>query len=302
MRLCVELNIRGWRNGISNLKKIKNQFLKIQRMKHSSSKDPVKRQERKELIIESHKNYLDMARCVLIKVKSLLENIETIDILMDLKIKQIIKFVQDAEYQIALIERRVIKGETIPHHEKVFSIFQEHTEWISKGKSGKPVELGLRVCVIKDQFGLILHHRVMQKETDDKVAVPMIEESLKLFPNISSCSFDKAFHSPDNQKKLAKLLDAVYMRRKGRLSVVNKMIEQSPEFKQAQRQHSAVESTISALENHGLDRCLDHGIEGFKRYVALGVLARNIQIIGHTLQQKELKKEQRRRKKLALAA
>ena len=92
------------------------------------------------------------------------------------------------------------------------------------------------------------------------------------------------------------------MRRKGRLSAINKVIDQSPEFREAQRKHSSVESTISALDNHGLDRCLDHGVEGFKRYVALGVLARNIQIIGHALQQKELKKEQRRRKKLALAA
>jgi hypothetical protein len=46
------------------------------------------------------------------------------------------------------------------------------------------------------------------------------------------------------------------------------------------------------LENHGLDRCLDHGIEGFKRYVALAVVARNIQIMGHVLQQKKLKRLQ----------
>jgi len=41
-------------------------------------------------------------------------------------------------------------------------------------------------------------------------------------------------------------------------------------------QHSAVESAINALEQHGLDQCPDHGITGFKRYVALAVLARNI--------------------------
>ena len=57
----------------------------------------------------------------------------------------------------------------------------------------------------------------------------------------------------------------------------------------------AVESSINALENHGLDRCLDHGLHGFERYVALSVLARNIQILGHLLQQKELKKQKRRK-------
>jgi len=47
------------------------------------------------------------------------------------------------------------------------------------------------------------------------------------------------------------------------------------------------------LENYGLDRCLDNGIHGFKRYVGLAVLARNIQIIGHILQQKELQRVQK---------
>lgn len=61
-----------------------------------------------------------------------------------------------------------------PHAEKVFSVFEPHTERISKGKAGVPVELGLRVCVLEDQFGFILHHRVMCRETDDQVAMPMV--------------------------------------------------------------------------------------------------------------------------------
>ena len=70
------------------------------------------------------------------------------------------------------------------------------------------------------------------------------------------------------------------MPKKGKLSVADKTREYDDEFKQAKRQHSAVESAINALEVHGLDRCPDHGIDGFKRYVALAVLSRNIQILG----------------------
>lgn len=297
MRLCDDLGIMGWREGFGNLKKIKRLFLEVQRMKHSSSKNPVKKQQRRELIINIHLAYLNVATSVVDKAKATLNDIIAHDIVIDLRIKNIIKFIEHAEYQIGLIRRRVVNGETIPHHEKVFSIFQEHTEWIQKGKAGKPVELGLRVCIVKDQFGFILHHRVMQHETDDKVAVPMIEETLRHFPNLDSCSFDKGFHSLYNQEALTELLDRVYLPRKGRLSAINKAIEESAEFRQARRKHSAVESSISALENHGLDRCRDHGIDGFKRYVGLGIIARNIQIIGHALQQKELKKEQRQRKK-----
>ena len=99
------------------------------------------------------------------------------DIVVQLKIQQIQEYIAHAERQIDQIRRRVVKGESIPHHEKVFSIFQEHTEWISKGKAGASQELGLRVCIVKDQFGFILHHRVMQNETDDKIAVPIIQET-----------------------------------------------------------------------------------------------------------------------------
>ena len=72
-------------------------------------------------------------------------------------------YLTHAERQIDQVRRRVLHGETIPHAEKVFSIFQPHTVWISKGKASVPVELGLKVCVVEDQHRLILHHRVMEK-------------------------------------------------------------------------------------------------------------------------------------------
>jgi len=146
----------------------------------------------------------------------------------------------------------------------------------------------------------------MQNQTDDQIAIPIVEATKKRFSDFNSCSFDKGFHSPRNREEVATILDKVILPRKGKLSAINKEVEESEEFIQAKHKHSAVESSINALENHGLDRCLDHGINGFKRYVALGVVARNIQIIGHILQQKEAKRlkrlEKTRRQKMQLAA
>ena len=84
-------------------------------------------------------------------------------------------YLAHAERQIDQVRRRVLLGERIPHAEKVFSIFEPHTEWISKGKAGVPVALGLRVLVSEDQYGFILSHRVMVRETDDQVAVPVVD-------------------------------------------------------------------------------------------------------------------------------
>ena len=76
--------------------------------------------------------------------------------------------------------------------------------------------------------------------------------------------------------------------------------ERSEEFKADKRQHSAVESAINALEVHGLDKCPDHGIEGFERYVGLAVLSRNIQKLGAEIRKQEQLKNKRKQKRLHL--
>ena len=185
------------------------------------------------------------------------------------------------------IQRRVIDGETIPHDEKVFSLFQPHTEWISKGKAGVPVELGMRVCIVEDTHGFILHHRVMQQETDDKVALEMVNATQATFPSFKACSFDKGFHSQANQRDLKDKLEHVVLPKKGKLSKVDQAREYADDFVQAKQKHSAVESAINALQVHGLDTCPDHGIDGFERYTALAVLSRNIQVIGCIIRSRE---------------
>jgi len=298
MTLCDGLGLPGWRQGSHLFKKVKKLFRKAQQLKRSTSKDDSKREIREQLIINAHLSYLVLVEPLIIRAKDTLLAVSSPSIVAHLKIEEIKKYITHAERQIDQIRRRVVEGETIPHDEKVFSLFQEHTEWISKGKAGVSQELGLKVCVIKDQFGFILHHRVMQKETDDQIAVRIIQETKDRFNQLSGCSFDKGFHSPHNQKELAKILDKVILPRKGKLSAINKEIENSEEFREARRKHSAVESSINALENHGLDRCRDHGSHGFKRYVGLAVVARNIQIIGHIIRQKELARLQRIESKL----
>ncbi len=294
--LCTISNLTGWRQSKHNIKKLKQLFRKAQQLKRSTSKDEKKKADRDELIKAAHQEYIDAANVFLDKARSTMEKASgggTRALAILCVIESLLKH---AERQIDQIHRRVILGEKIPHSEKVFSIFEVHTEWISKGKAGVPVELGLKVCVLEDQYGFLLHHRVMEHETDDQVAVPMITETKKNFSNFNSCSFDKGFHSPANQIDLLQHIDTVILPKKGKLSQNDSRREHSADFIKARHQHSAIESAINALEVHGLDRCPDHGLHGFKRYVGLGVLGRNIQQLGVKVRENQLALIRRREK------
>ena len=136
----------------------------------------------------------------------------------------------------------------------------------------------------------------MQNEVDSDITVFFIEETIKLFPKLKSCSYDKGFWKPENRKFLNTIIDTVILPKKGKLSQKDKDIEFSYEFKSARKKHSAVESGINALKNHGLDRCPDKGIKAFRRYISLAILARNLQILGDIIQKKEAKKKKRSEK------
>jgi IS5 family transposase len=301
-RLCFRYGIEGWRQSPYNLKRVKKLYNTARKLRRSGSKDLKKKARKQALIVEAYEAYLDLVEKFLLRARASVEILRKRQCPCLIRLMEIEGYIKHAERQIDQVRRRVMEGEVIPHDEKVFSVFEEHTEWLCKGKAGVPQELGLKVCLLEDQYGFILHHRVMEKETDEKVAVPMVEETRARFPELNSCSFDKGFYTPENLVVLRRILDQVVMPKKGKLSLKDQAVEHSEEFIKARYQHSAVESAIHAVENHGLDRCLDHGIKGFKRYVALSVVGRNIQILGHILQQRALKRLRKRYRKYGLAA
>jgi hypothetical protein len=104
-----------------------------------------------------------------------------------------------------------------------------------------------------------------------------------------------------NQEQLAQLLMHCILPRKGKLDGEQRKYESTGSFKELRRAHAAVESGINALENHGLDRVLDYGLDGFERYVALAIVARNIHLLGSKLQEMELAALEHTRRRAAWA-
>ncbi len=194
-----------------------------------------------------------------------------------------------ARLHVDLVDRRLLKGEKIPQSEKVFSICQPHTRWISKGKSGTPVEFGVPVCILEDQHGFILHHEVMWQGTDADYAVPMVEATQRAYPQLRGVSFDRGFHSVTN-RRLDELLDYNGLPKKGGLGQADRQRESEEVFVAQRRHHPAVESAIDNLEHRGLDRVRTHGADGFARTVALSVLTLNIHRMGLLLRRKQKKR------------
>ena len=284
-----------WRQKKYNIKKLKKLIRKLQNMKRSTSQNEEKKAKRITEIKSACREILDYANELIYKalscIESLKENIEVAGFQKELNSAE--AFSIDAIRQVDQIKRRVILGEVIPHNQKVFSIYESYVEWIVKGKAGTPQELGLMVCIFKDQFGFLLNHEIMKKKVDKDIAVPFTEETQKLFPDLVSGSFDKGFWSPENYTGLTKILNFVILSKKGRLSKEDKERQNNQDFKNAKRKHSAVEASISALENHGLDKCNDRGELSFERYVAFAVIGRNTQILGDLIQKRMIQKIKR---------
>ncbi len=300
--VCEAQGVSGWRQYRYHLRQLKKRFIRVRKARYSNSKNADKKDEREQQVHELYRDYIALSQQMIDKCESTLAQLNGFD--CALRIVEIEHYVGHARRQIDQIQRRVLEGQVIAHDEKVFSIFEEHSEWVSKGKAGVPVELGVRVCVLEDQHQFILHHRIMYKETDDKVAIAMVKEAREHYPSLKQCSFDKGFYTPANQVQLAEMLDQVILPKKGRLSKADQEREYSDIFRQARHQHAAVESCINNLEVRGLDRCLSYGRSGFERHVALSVVACNLHRLGLILQRQELKRIQRaqRRKKKQLAA
>ena len=199
-----------------------------------------------------------------------------------------------------LIQRRLLQEETIPAHEKVFSLFEPHTEWIQKGKQRPNVELGHRLLIATDQHQLIQDYDVPVGGADVDQSIPVADRLLGRYGagSLASLSFDKGFTRREDRELLRLYVPTVVMPKRGKKNAAELERERDKKFVALRQQHSAVESEINSLEHHGLNRCLDVGLPGYLRYVGFGVMSYNLHVIGREL----LARQWARAKPVRLAA
>jgi transposase, IS5 family len=184
--------------------------------------------------------------------------------------------------------RRVLQGEQVPNAEKIYSIFETHTDLIKRGKVLTPVEFGHKVFLAESAQGLITQYEVLQGNPgDDQQVEPSLERHKKDFGRTPELySSDRGFFSETNVKscKQKGVKVVCIPQRGGKKTAKRKAYEKSPAFKEGQRFRAGIEGRISVLfRGRGMKRCLAEGRQRFELLVGAAVLANNLMRIAAML-------------------
>ena len=195
-------------------------------------------------------------------------------------------FMERTQHVRQTARRRVLNGEKVPNEDKLFSIFEPHTQLYKRGKAGEPEQFGRLFLVYEDAAGFLVHHHLLPRDKGDRDVIVQQTKVLQelLHGKMESLSLDRGFHTPDNQVQLLQIVKHPCLPKPGAKQAAKQLETATVQFRQARQRHPGVESAIGALQSgNGLKRCRDHTEIGFERYLALGILGRNLHTLGRLL-------------------
>jgi IS5 family transposase len=206
--------------------------------------------------------------------------------------QQITSYCDLADRVIDQTRRRVLQGEQVPSEQKVYSIFEPHTDLIKRGKVLKPVEFGHKVFLAESAQGLITDYRVLQGNPADS---DHVEASLECHQQTFQhppewYAGDRGFYSAENVRSCqqAEVAQVCIPQRGGKKTAEQDALERSPAFKKAQRFRVGIEGRISVLfRGRGMKRCRATGRERFEMLVGAAVLANNLMRIAQLIEDKK---------------
>ena len=284
--LCIKLasaiGESGWRQGKHLQKRIKVHVRTIAKI--SASKSP----NVKKGLTPAYGRLLDRARMILDRAKQLQKQAETDGCSLETQMlgEQLKHWIELTEQVCDTAYRRVILQEIVPNNEKLFSLFETHTQLYRRGKAGTPNQFGRQVLVFEDGAGFISHYHLMDRELGD---ADVIVEHARLAQTkhqgwIQTASFDRGFYSEENERQLAAIIDEPCLPPRHPKQYAERLKAATVEFRNARQSHPGIESAIGALQSgNGLKRCRDHSEIGFERYLGLAILGRNVHVLGKLL-------------------
>jgi IS5 family transposase len=193
-----------------------------------------------------------------------------------------------ADRVIDQVRRRVIDGEQVPNAEKIYSIFEPHTDLIKRGKVRSPMEFGHKVFLAESAKGLITQYQVLNGNPPDEQQVSRsLQRHKRAFGQAPELySADRGFFSERNltlcEGRGVKVV--CIPQSGGRRTPQREAWEKAPTFKHGQRFRAGIEGRISVLfRGRGMKRSLAKGSDRFELLVGAAVLANNLMNIAALL-------------------
>jgi len=292
--LAAALNLRRFKGFCDRRRAARRRMQEIQRMTT---------RQRQEQQREAYRSLIGIAEEVVESAQAVLENTGTANgkrMLVDLPVakirEEIAHYCNLGSRVIDQARRRVLDGEQVANAEKIYSIFEPHTDLIKRGKVRTPVEFGHKVFLAESAHGLITQYEVLKGNPSDEIHVaPSLKRHKKAFGRAPELyGADRGFFSEQNVKSCERSgVNVVSIpQRGGKKDPEREAHEKSAAFKQGQRFRAGIEGRISVLSRgRGMKRCLAEGIERFELWVGAAVLANNLMVIAALL----TKKSRRRR-------
>jgi transposase, IS5 family len=179
--------------------------------------------------------------------------------------------------------RRVFEGEKVPSDEKPYSIFEEHTELLIRGKANKEIEFGHMVLIGQSEEKFITQYEVMRHRVADKDLVDDILASHhELFGKVPDVfAADKGFYeSMEKIEELEEEIETVSLCKKGRRNAEEEEREHGEAFRDGQRFRAGVEGTISVLKRaFKMLRCYFKGYNNYASSVGCAVFCHNLVLL-----------------------
>src|ERR1700737_1576141 len=194
---AVQQHIQGFRN---RTRAARRRMQEIQRL------TPKERHERQT---EKYRQLIGITEEVVNNTRKVLQQTRKArgkDLVADLTIaelrKEIAHYGELGDSVIDQARRRVLQGEQVPNAEKIYSIFETHTDLIKRGKVLTPVEFGHKVFLAESAQGLITQYEVLQGNPgDDQQVEPSLKRHKEHFGSAPELySSDRAFFSETNVK------------------------------------------------------------------------------------------------------
>jgi IS5 family transposase len=196
-------------------------------------------------------------------------------------------FIPRLEQVIEQTVRRVFDDEAVPATQKLVSLFEAHTAIIKRSSARQDVVFGHKVWLDEVEGGIISGYRVLDGNPGDSDQwQPSLDHHVEQFGHPPwQASADRGVYSAPNETYAKALgVKRIILPQPGAKSDARHNLERQRWFQRGRRWHAGVEGRISVVKRkHGLDRCLDHGEDGFQRWVGWSVIANNLSVMGRKL-------------------